>query len=395
MKKTMCVLLAAAVLTACAKTPDNVKSKDSSQHQPTESSQSISDTGSESVPRSETKTISRTVTEADFAKRIESSRDIILSGKYDNLKTDNGFKVIANAYPSIISAAVPGDFEKNADSIFSQLLPDDTKGCYPDKKKLRTDPESGNKTCEYTNGKSIGYVNSDGITAFVDKDYMGKAEFGTQSTVNETRSLIMPVSNGSISLGSQKLDMCDMQKAADEKLRFIGYVNKDVTVRPYSVSTVTEPSGEVLAFMRYRRYYDDLPVFDSVPLKGDLPEMPLMFGSVITFSPNGRIVQLNTGHILDIVEKTKPAEIITPEYAFESASKALAPHIDHTARFEELVLLPTVENDQGNAHTELKQGDVLTLKPYWIIHFETDWWKEVYAAVNAETGETAYVNNKS
>ena len=89
----------------------------------------------------------------------------------------------------------------------------------------------------------------------------------------------------------------------------------------------------------------------------------------------------------------KPHELLTAEYAFETASKALAPHLDHTARFEELVLVPTVSaSEEGSV--DLKQGDTFTLTPYWVIHFETDWWAEVYAAVNAVTGEVRYVSNR-
>ena len=124
-------------------------------------------------------------------------------------------------------------------------------------------------------------------------------------------------------------------------------------------------------------------------------KMPALWGTYITFNAKGRIVQLNTSVDLEIKEKTKPVEILTPEYAFETASKALAPHIAHTARFEELVLLPTVENKQGNAHIDLRSGNAVSLRPYWIIHFETDWWKEVYAAVDAQTGEVDYVNNQN
>ena len=104
---------------------------------------------------------------------------------------------------------------------------------------------------------------------------------------------------------------------------------------------------------------------------------------------------MNTAQGLEVKSGEKPKEILTAEYAFETASKALAPHIDHTARFEELVLVPTVSKaDKENPHMKMNSGESVTLKPYWVIHFETDWWKEIYAAVDAVTGEVEYVNNR-
>ena len=387
MKKKLAVLLACVLFTACAKTPEKVKEKNSSQAEPTEISQSSS--------TEDRKFVSKTVTESDFAKCVEDSRDVILSGSYDNLKIDNDFKVVAKAYPNCIEAFVPSDFEKNADSVFGLLMLDKTKGYYSEKKQPHTDPETGKTIYEYSNEQSTGFIGSDGIVSVIDKDYMGKTEYGTNSIVDETRNLVMPVKDDKISLGAEKLDLRDMEKAADEKIGFIYFANKDFKYRAYSVSTLTEPSGETLAFMHYRRCYDDVPVFDCIPLGDQLVKMPALCGTYITFNAEGRIVQLNTSVDLEIKEKTKPVEILTPEYAFETASKALAPHIAHTARFEELVLLPTVENKQGNAHIDLRSGNAVSLRPYWIIHFETDWWKEVYAAVDAQTGEVDYVNNQN
>jgi hypothetical protein len=68
--------------------------------------------GSTAEPKPEKRAVNKTVTEKDFEKCVQGSKDIILAGKYDNLKIDSNFKVIANAYPSDYQASVPTDYEK-------------------------------------------------------------------------------------------------------------------------------------------------------------------------------------------------------------------------------------------------------------------------------------------
>ena len=397
MKKLLSIILSAALLTSCVQTPDNVKSSqpDSSQSSQTESLHTES-----SQPVS--KQMRKTTTETDFESCTADSRNIILAGSYDNIKLDSNFKVVASAYPSSYQAAVSSDYDKNADYIFGLFLPDKTQGYYEDKKQLHTDENTGVRSYEYTNGTSTGFVSSDGIVAIVENEYMNKAEYGNGIPVNETRNLIMPVTDDKLSLGTETVDVRDMQQKSAEKLNsFIASDKESSSVKctfdykPYSVSSVTEQSGETLAFLHCRQTIDNTPVFDIVPLRDSFRNMPAMLGSIITFNAKGNIVQMKKQEDLDIRSAEKPKEILTAEYAFETASKALAPHLSHTARFEELVLVPTIEStDTQTIHHDLKPGDAVTLKPYWIIHFETDWWTEVYAAVNAVTGEVEYVRNR-
>ncbi|MBQ9870060.1 MAG: hypothetical protein IJM32_10420 [Ruminococcus sp.] len=395
LKKTA-VLLAALMLTACAQPPKNVNDRNSSQAGQNSSLQSREQSKSIADSKAEKREVNKTVSEKDLEKCVQGSTDIILAGKYDNLKIDSNFKVIANAYPSDYQASVPTDYEKNADSVFGSFLPDKTQGYYPSQKKLHNDPNSDNRTYEYSNSLKQGYVSSNGIVAIVEKEYMNKAIYGTSVPVTETRNLLMPVTDDRLSLGSAELDIRDVNRQTDEILNLFSTCNNGkVFFKPYSISTIAEQSGETLAFMHCRREIDGIPVFDSVPhINDQFLEMPIMFGPVLAFNDKCRAVQMNFSQNIELKEKKDIKEILTPEYAFEAASKSLAPHIDHTARFEELVLVPTVANSE-RSHQQLKAGDNVTLKPYWVIHFETDWWKEVYAAVDAVTGEVYYVNNRS
>lgn len=397
------MVLAAALLAGCAKTPENVKGEDSSNDSQVQGdSQAETANSSQSEAVREKAAFTKTVGEADFEKCVQGSREKILAGGYDNLKIDSDFKVVASAYPSVYQAVVSSDYDKNADDIFGLFLPDKTQGYYPSKKQLHTNEDTGVRSYEYTNGTSTGFVSSDGMVAIVENEYMNKAEYGNTTPVNETRNLIMPVTDDKLSLGESSIDLRDVQRKSAERLSYlIAYAKESSKIecqfgyQPYSVSTVTEQSGEVLAFAHCRTTVDNTPVFDTIPIGDSFLDMPLLQGSFLTFNAKGDIVQMNTGSGLEVKSGEKPKEILTAEYAFETASKALAPHIDHTARFEELVLVPTVSKaDKENPHMKLNSGESVTLKPYWVIHFETDWWKEIYAAVDAVTGEVEYVNNR-
>lgn len=392
MKKTISIILAAVMLTGCAKTPENVKSSSAAE--------SSVDSSQVQSSAAEKKQLSRTMTEKDFASSVSESKSIILAGSYDNLKIDPDFRVIANAYPMSYQAVVPSDYDKYADQLFSLFLPDDKRGYYEDKKQLHTDADTGVRSYEYTNGKSTGFVSSNGVVSIVDNEYMNKAVYGTSIPVNETKNLLMPVADDKLSLGTASIDLRDAQHKTAETLALLFTpVNERSKVdckfdhQLYSVSTVTEQSGETLAFVHCRQTIDGVPIFDIVSRHGQFNTLPAYFGTIVTFNAKGDIVQIGDKEKFDIKSAEKPVEILTAEYAFETASKALAPHLDHTARFEELVLVPTV-SASGEGSPQLKQGDAVTLTPYWVIHFETDWWTEVYAAVNAVTGEVHYVNNR-
>ncbi len=394
MKKTLAVILAAVMLTACTKTPDNVKSSSLSD--------SLQDSSQTEPSQPDSTQMRKTMNEADFEKYVQASRDSILAGSYDNIAIDSNFKVYASAYPSSYQTVVPSGYDKNADVIFNLFLPDKTQGYYPSKKQLHTNEDTGVGSYEYTNGTTTGFVSSDGTVAIVDNEYMNKAIYGNTIPVNETRNLIMPVTDDKLSLGLSSLDLRDVQKKAAEKLNSFITVDKENTAvqceldyKPFSVSTVTEQSGETLAFLHCRLTIDNTPLFDTVPIGENFPSMAILSGPMLAFNAKGNIVQINKGQSLEIKSAEKPKQILTAEYAFEAASKALAPHLEHTARFEELVLVPTVvRTDTQFSHIDLKPGDSVTLKPYWVIHFETEWWKEVYAAVNAVTGEVEYVRNR-
>ena len=392
MKKVISIILAAVMLTACAKTPDNVKSSSAAE--------SSVDSSQVQSSAAEKKQLSRTMTEKNFAACTAHSKDIILAGSYDNLKIDENFKVIAGAYPHSYNAAVASDYDKNADVIFGRYLLDDTRGYYEDKKQLHTDADTGVQSYEYTNGKSTGFVSSNGVVSIVDNEYMNKAVYGTSIPVNETKNLLMPVNDDKLALGTASLDLRDALHKTTETLALLFTpVNERSKVdckfdhQLYSVSTVTEQSGETLAFVHCRQTVNGVPVFDTISRHGQFDTMPVYSGPVAAFNAKGEIVQIGDKEKFDIKSAEKPAEILTAEYAFETASRALAPHLDHTARFEELVLVPTV-SASGEGSPTLRQGDAVTLTPYWVIHFETDWWTEVYAAVNAVTGEVHYVNNR-
>lgn len=392
MKKTISIILAAVMLTGCAKTPDNVKSSSAAE--------SSVDSSQVQSSAAEKKQLTKTMTEKDFAACTADSKSVILAGSYDNLKIDPDFRVIANAYPMSYQAVVPSDYDKYADQLFSLFLPDDTQGYYKDKKQLHADENTGVRSYEYTNGKSTGFVSSNGCVSIVDNEYMNKAVYGSSSPVNETRNLLMPVTSDTMPLGTASIDLRDAQHKTAETLALLFTpVNERSKVdckfdhQLYSVSTVTEQSGETLAFVHCRQTIDGVPIFDIVSRHGQFDTMPVYSGPVAAINAKGDVVQINNSLNFNISSAEKLPELVTAEYAFETASKALAPHLDHTARVEELVLVPTVSaSEEGSV--DLKQGDTVTLTPYWVIHFETDWWTEVYAAVNAVTGEVHYVNNR-
>jgi hypothetical protein len=58
-------------------------------------------------------------------------------------------------------------------------LTDKTQGYYPSQKKLYNDPNSDDRTYEYSNALKQGYVSSSGNVAIVEKEYMNKATYGT------------------------------------------------------------------------------------------------------------------------------------------------------------------------------------------------------------------------
>ena len=375
MKKPVILIIAAVMLTACAQTPRNIENNS---RQPESSSASEPQgTGTVTSPQSDQSYISQ-----------------IKTAKLDNITVADDFMLDTGAPEDIgvYQAVLSNDFDKNSKSLFSEYF-----SSYSHENEVVGTSEISGRYVQYEDEKSFAVISSIGSFFISDKNCLNKVMYGTNIRYEQT-DLVNSNKPVSYTIGDKTVTLENIlaagEKAISEFIRASEFPN---ALRPFAFSTQILDNGKTAGTLHCRNYYKGLPVFDAQPSYEQYTnKIATLAPSTVTFVDGAQVGQLASAYALSEGKKLEPAKsIISPVQAVTLTSKKLSGHMNCRLKYQELVYFPTCignvsQNENGNGTA---CGDILKLTPCWVLYFDTSWWHESLAVVNALTGEVDYVNN--
>lgn len=335
---------------------------------------------------------------SDFvnAKEINNNNneEEIKNSEYDNISISDNFTIAIPEYDTlgIYEVIYSDDFDSNYETLFGKYIPD-----YDRDKVIINDGDNNLKQIQYEDNNTFSFVTSIGGFVLGSKQCLNRVLYGDAIPFIQTN---LADTNNSVEykIGTENVSLNDLVSASNTFISdFIDSVNYPNSIKPFAFSTQTIDDGSVAGIMHCRYCYKGIPVFDLQSLHDEYSsKIAILTPPTCTFINGDEIGQFTTTCAMcDYKTLQTIDKIISPADAVEVTSKKLSGYSKYELQYEELVYFPTCnENilgiEPGNGY---EPGDVITLTPYWIIYFDTAWWHETFAAVNAVTGEVDFVNN--
>lgn len=381
MKKTLAVFLAAAMLTACAETPENILKKENIK-------ESTAQNGDENIS-DEPKYIP--VSELASAGELVP---LITGQSYDNLTFGENFDLYTGEKTAVYEVIFMDDFDKNAELLFGHYIPEDDF----DKSLMEYHegfPQSSSWSYETDDVLSVvssvgGFALSDGecrdIYSGSGFDYISTYCFDSADP-SET-----------VMIGGEEATLAELKQNAEDFItEFTERTDYPNEIRPLSVTTQTLEDGRVAAHIHCRSVFEGLPVFDTMSLHSEYSfDIPDIIGPTFTVAEGSRLGKfMVTSAYMEYKTEQELSEIISPAWAVGAASEKLSGFSEYEVQRAELVYMPEcIGNTDGiEPNHGYNSGDIIRLTPYWVIYFDMNWWQETFAAVNAVTGEIDFINN--
>lgn len=319
---------------------------------------------------------------------------IIKDSEYDNINIGENFRLNVPDYDTlgIYQVVYTDDFDKNYESLFGRYIPD-----YDPEKIVINNGDNGLKQIQYEDNDMFSFVTSIGGFAVSDKQCLNRVLYGDTIPFIQT-NLVGINDTAEYMIGSEKVSLKELVSASNDFISdFIASSDYPNLIEPFAFSTQTIDDGSTAGIMHCRYCYKGLPVFDLQSMHDEYSNaMAVLTPPACTFINGGEVGQFTTICAMRDHKTLQTVDrIISPVGAADAASQKLSGYSDYELQYEELVYFPTCDenifgSENGNGYDP---GDVITLTPYWIIYFDTDWWHETFAAVNAVTGEVDFVNN--
>lgn len=374
------IIYALGAFAGCAETPDSVKSKNNSGN------------------GADLEKIQKFVALKDLQKSSEDYASQICSMRFDNMTADSPLKFTVPDEIGKYKVMCIADFQDNADKLFEKYIP---AADFSEKYIDRSDSVYP-MGAYYDDGNTYVGVGCTGFFSFSDSS--------TQELLNDVDKTMVKTydvtgffDDNIYSLNGSEVSVSQIselaQKCADDFTSFINYPNQ---IKPKMI-TVYQHGGENGFDIIYRNLYKGLPIFNTFSAYSELsPDVITGQGGFGYCSDKNRIGVFAVQSGYEDYESVKVYdEIISPTWAVQSLSEALAEYSDYELVSMELAYVPffsgnTVseavnENQQGTAL--INSYDVHELIPYWIFYFDVTMDKEIYGMVNCITGEVEFVNN--
>ncbi len=348
---------------------------------------------------------------------ILSSKDSLVqnikSAEYDNITINEDFVLELPQSIGNPSVAVIDHFQDNYQKMADHYLP---AGTYNSEYYLPEDYEAYQGKVSYPTGpiyddKETGYYVSPGCTGYFQfaKSYpVGtfiSAEAGNQP---KRYCVLEEYSDDKLTLGTSEMTVSQTvelaQKFSDEFCELTDYPPC------LEVEYADVVYYEDLTFMKlsYRYKMDDTPVF-SAPAHFFQLDEKYQFPSAVAYVANGEVLYFCTNELFEVYNKGDDVKIIAPDNAVELVSDFLAERIGLDLKRMSLMYMLErndpisleVREDGKKTHRELAPWavfasyDAFVARPVWVLYFDEEDEKEIYALYDNLSGEIMFVNNKT
>lgn len=320
--------------------------------------------------------------------------EIIKDSEYDNINVSENFKLTVPEYNTlgIYQVIYTDDFDNNYESLFGKYIPD-----YDPDRIVINNGDNNLKQIQYEDNNTFSFVTSIGGFVVSDKQCLNRVLYG--DTIPFIQTNLVDINDmPEYRIGNEKVSLKELVSASNDFISdFIGSADYPNLIKPFAFSTQTIDDGSIAGIMHCRYCYKDMPIFDIQSMHDEYSNgMAILTPPTCTFINGDEVGQFTTICAMRDHKTLQTIDrIISPSGAVDAASQKLSGYSNYELQYEELVYFPTCnENtlgiEPGNGY---EPGDVITLTPYWIIYFDTNWWHETFAAINAVTGEVDFVNN--
>lgn len=327
------------------------------------------------------------IVNTDYEKTIKES-------SHDNISISDDFVLNIPKYDSlgIYEVVYANNFDSKSEELFQNYIPE-----YDTQKAVNNDGDNGLRQIQYNDDKTFSFITSIGGFVISDKDCLNRVLYGDAIPFIQT-DLVNINNKTEYKIGTETVSLKELSSTSDAFIsEFINLADYPNMIEPFAFSTQTIDDGNVAGLMHCRYCYKDIPIFDLQSMHDEYSTgIATLTPPTCTFINGNKIGQFTTTcAICDYKTIQSVDKIISPADAVDLTSKKLSGHLNYELQYEELVYFPTCNENKlgiepGNGY---EPGDVIKLTPYWIVYFNTNWWHETFAAVNAITGEVDFVNN--
>lgn len=325
----------------------------------------------------------------------KSLNDTILGCNYDNITISESFFLDIPKYEQlgIYDVVYPNNFHEKSDTLFEHYIPKFKRDTV-----IENQGEHSLIQVQYTDDEYFSFITSMGGFVVGENKSLNQVLFGNNIPFTETM-LVTEESDKRFQIGDKETDLNALIKSTNDFIDdFISISMYSNQIKPYALSTQVLENGKTAGTMHCRYLYKDLPIFDLQSQHNEYSKPIATLTPITCVFVDGDIVsQFATIQCFkDYREVNNLSEIIYPDKAVELVSEKLSSHMSYQLKSEELVYFPVctenlISDETGNGYDPT---DVIRLTPYWVVYFDSSWWHEIYAVVNAVTGEVDFINNK-
>lgn len=349
---------------------------------------------------------------------ILSSKDTLVqnikSAEYDNITINENFVLELPQSIGNPSVAVIDHFQDDYQKVYDKYVPKDIfkPECFQEVYMLMDKP---------TYPLGPGYEDVDGhlyvalgCTGFFNynKCYMS-GEALSNGVENPAEgpvrySLSHDYEDASYTLGNKEMTVSQAvelaQKFSDEFCELTDYPT-EIKAQYVDVLCAADKT-----YMRvtFTNYIDGVPVFDTYPRFSQLDNKYSVADKIDSYVTDGEVIEYGTNETFEVYEKGESVTILPPDKAVKLVSDYLAEEIDLDLKRVSLAYLlekngslETVQEDEMT-HRELTGGwctfvsyDAFIARPVWVLYFDEERDKEIYALYDNLSGEIMFVNNKT
>ncbi|MBR1764394.1 MAG: hypothetical protein IJ746_03270 [Ruminococcus sp.] len=305
----------------------------------------------------------------------EAAAEEITKGDYDNFTFAEGFSVEYAAEAAVCTAKPAEGMESGAEGLFSYYLGEYDSGAVV----------SDGGTVHAETAERFALITDSGSICLSEKSVLNRVLYGTNTEYLSTYVFGSDDSTEELKYNGTAVTAEELKKAAEAMIAEVaeasGFSNE---LRPFGASVQVLEDGTAAATVHSRTVIEGLPIFDTMSAKNEYSfEICDLPPACCIFTEGSAVQEYTVGQELVITDR-QPCDIIAPDAAMDLASEKLSAYQSLEVQREELVLMPKYPDSSRTS---------LSLEPYWVIWFCTDWWHECFAAVDARSGEVEFVKN--
>lgn len=351
--------------TGCAKTPDEVQKNIDYKKQ--------AETNTEQSSDKKYKTL----------KEIWASKDQALQKKYQNLKISDKLKIREVDSCNEEEFEVVDGFASKDKELFKKYIGKDYN------EKYWSDGANLNPPGPEYSDEDHGFYAGISNNGFFMWSNENEISLDMETKEEAVYNLLTNYEDKSYEVSDGELKVSEAVKMAEAAMKKWSEDSGDSLTIPYqAVVSKIKDSGKYCIAVNFQKLYENVPLFVRIVNENNLGKQKInsMDGVEICITKKEGVSSINNQNILKHVKTIKQDDkIVSIEGALDSANQLLASYHVYTVNEIGIQYIFIPENYKDD--DKKSAGRKYTTKPYWIIGFEDSDDKDMFVAVDCETGE--------